>query len=422
MAEARIDYDAVLRHAGEARFVLLGEASHGTHEFYRERAEITKRLIAQGGCTAVAVEADWPDAYRVNRFVRAIGEDATAEEALADFRRFPVWMWRNTEVAEFVRWLRAYNVDLPAGAPKAGFYVLDQYSIHRSAQEVIRLLDRIDPPAAERARERYACFDHFGRNPRAYAYETGPGGAESCEREVIAQLTELREAAAAATLESSIEEDRRFCAEMNALSIVDAEAHHRALFRGGQEGWNLRDRHMVRTLAALVAHLGRGGRPPRAVVWAHNSHVGDARATDMGELGQVSVGQLVRERFGTSETFIAGFTTSGGTVTAASDWGGAAERRRLRPALAGSWEELLREHGGAACVMATDALEGEGLQRAIGVVYRPETELISHYLRARIEDQFDAVIHIDETTALEPLERTSEWVAGELPETYPSGV
>jgi erythromycin esterase-like protein len=422
MALAAADYDSLVGRARDARLVLIGEASHGTHEFYRERAQITKRLIEAGDVSAVAVEADWPDAYRVNRYVRGAGEDESAEEALSDFQRFPTWMWRNADVAEFVTWLRAFNDGLPAGE-QVGFYGLDLYSIYASMEEVVQILEEIDPLAADRARKRYACFGHFGSDPKAYAYETGLCGAESCERDALAALMELREDAAAAALAGTLDEDRRFYAEMNALLVVDAEAHYRAVFRGGHDSWNLRDRHMVRTLAALLDHLGRDrGEPARAVVWAHNSHVGDARATEMGDGGQVNVGQLVREQFGPRETFIAGFTTYGGTVTAAPDWGAPAERMRVRPALDGSWEQLLHEQGRETLVMDAKALEGDGLQRAIGVVYRPQTERISHYFNARIEDQFDAVIHIDSTSAVQPLERTASWQAGELPETYPWGV
>jgi erythromycin esterase-like protein len=417
------DYDPVLARARDAAFVLLGEASHGTHEFYRHRAQITKRLIADGRCTAVAVEADWPDAYRVNRYVRGESGDESAEEALSDFRRFPVWMWRNADVAEFAEWLREYNDALPDGAPKVGFYGLDLYSIYTSMDEVVRFLEDVDPAAAERARERYSCFGHYGRDPHVYAYEAGIGGAEPCERQAVEQLVELRRIAAEAALDGGVlDEDRAFYAEMNAQLVVDAEAHYRAVFRGGHDSWNLRDRHMVRALGALVEHLGRDGAPVRAVVWEHNSHVGDARATDMGQAGQVNVGQLVRERFGAQTTFVVGFTTYTGTVTAASDWGADAERKHVRRALPGSWEQLLHDQGEPAFVIDASDLEGRALERAIGVVYRPETERLSHYFHARIADQFDAVIHVDETHAVEPLERTSEWETGELPETYPWGV
>jgi erythromycin esterase-like protein/predicted phosphoribosyltransferase len=403
------DYDALVARAAACRFALIGEASHGTHEFYRERAEITKRLIIEGGYTAVAVEADWPDAYRVNRYVRGESDDASAEEALSDFKRFPVWMWRNTVVAEFVQWLHEYNESLPDGAPKVGFYGLDLYSLHTSMEAVVAYLDEVDPEAAQRARERYACFDQFGRDPQVYAYEAGMAGAEPCEAQAVAQLVELR---------NSLAGHDPFYAEQNARLVVNAERYYRAMFRGGVESWNLRDQHMAETLDELVKHLGVGAK---VAVWEHNSHLGDNRATEVGQAGQLNVGQLVRERHG-DETMIVGFSTYTGTVTAASDWGGPAERKNVRRALPGSWAELFHEQGTPAFLLDPSDLHGLRLQRAIGVIYRPETERISHYFHARISRQFDAVIHLDETTALEPLERTSEWEAGELPETYPFGV
>jgi erythromycin esterase-like protein/predicted phosphoribosyltransferase len=420
---AASDYDPLVERGAQARFVLLGEASHGTHDFYRARAEISKRLIAEAGSTAVCVEADWPDASRVNCFVQGEGDDSTAEEALSDFRRFPVWMWRNTDVAEFVTWLREWNDALPPGAAKVGFYGLDLYSLHTSMEAVVEYLEDIDPDAARRARERYACFDHFGRDPQVYAYETGLGGAETCEQQAIEQLLELLEMSAGdvARRDGILEDDRRFRAEMNAWLVVDAERYYRAMFRGGIESWNLRDTHMTDTLDRVVAHLERTRGEAKAIVWEHNSHVGDARATELGQAGELNVGQLVRERHG-AHAYLVGFTTYTGTVTAASDWGRPAERRLVRRALAGSWEELFHEHGAPAFLVDPSTVPGRRLERAIGVVYRPVTERISHYFHARLADQFDAVIHIDETTAVEPLERTSEWVAGELPETFPTGV
>jgi erythromycin esterase-like protein/predicted phosphoribosyltransferase len=417
------DYDALVARAVQARHVLVGEASHGTHEFYRERAELTKRMIVEAGVSAVAVEADWPDAYRVNRFVRGAGEDASADEALSAFERFPVWMWRNTVVADFVGWLRDHNDHLPDGAPKVGFYGLDLYSLHASMAAVVDHLDRVDPEAAQRARERYACFDQFGHDPQVYAYEAGLGGAESCEQQAVQQLVELRDRAAElAARDSGIEDDGHFYAEQNARLVVGAERYYRASFRGGVESWNLRDRHMAETLEELAAHLERtGGRPAKVAVWEHNSHLGDNRATELGGTGQLNVGQLVRERHGDG-AFLVGFSTYTGTVTAASDWGRPAERRHVRRALPGSWEELFHEQGVPAFVIDPTTLHGRRLQRAIGVIYRPDTERISHYFHARIAQQFDAVIHIDETHALQPLERTSRWETGELPETYPWGV
>ena len=412
------DYDDLIERATQARFVLIGEASHGTQEFYRERAEITKRLIAEGGFTAVAVEADWPDAYRVNRFVRAASDDSTAEEALGDFRRFPTWMWRNVEVAEFVTLLRQYNDALAAATPTVGFYGLDLYSLHRSMEAVIEYLDGVDREAAQRARDRYACFDQFGRDPQVYAYEAGISGAEPCEQEAVQQLVELQ---AMARRNGRVDPDAQFFAEQNARLVVDAEEYYRAMFRGGVESWNLRDRHMAETLDELVAHLERTSGPAKVVVWAHNSHLGDERATELAQAGQLNLGQMVRERYG-DDTLLVGFTTYEGTVTAASDWGGPAERKRVRRALPGSWEELLHERGMDRFWLEPGELKGRRLERAIGVVYRPETERVSHYFHARLADQFDAVIHLDETHALEPLERSSEWEAGELPESYPWGV
>ena len=417
------DYDPLLQRTTFARYVLIGEASHGTQEFYRHRAEITKRLITERGFTAVAVEADWPDAYRVNRYVRGVGDDTSPEEALGDFKRFPVWMWRNTEVAAFVGWLRAHNDALPDGAPKVGFYGLDLYSLHTSMDAVVRYLEQVDPEAAGRARERYACFDQFGRDPQIYAYETGMAGAESCEEQAVQQLLELRQhAAELAARDGDLDADGHFHAEQNARLVIDAEEYYRTMFRGGVQSWNLRDQHMADTLDHLVEYLENAtGAASKVAVWEHNSHLGDNRATELGQAGQLNVGQLVRERH-EDETLLVGFTTYTGTVTAASDWGGPAERKQVRRALPGSWEEVLHEQGEAAFLLDPGDLRGRRLERAIGVIYRPETERISHYFHARLADQFDAVLHIDETHALEPLERTSEWEAGELPETYPFGV
>jgi erythromycin esterase-like protein len=415
------DYDALLALVGDARVVALGEASHGTDEFYRERARITQRLIDECGFGAVAVEADWPDAARVNRFVRGADEARDARDALVDFRRFPAWMWRNTAVVEFVDWLRRRNAGVP-DSRRAGFYGLDLYSLHASIEAVVRYLDRVDPEAARRARERYACFDHYGGDVERYGYAAAFGAGDDCEQEVLAQLVDLREAAGRYGAHvSTLAGDDQFFAEQNARLVANAEAYYRTMFRGRVESWNLRDGHMADTLDALLAHLGG-----RLVVWAHNSHVGDARATELGEIGELNVGQLARERHGDAVRLV-GFTTYTGTVTAASEWGAAVERKRVRPALDGSWEArfhrlgvpsfLLPVRGAVAAALAQSRLE-----RAIGVIYRPDTERASHYFRARLSSQFDAVIHIDESHAVDPLERTAAWERGEVPETYPFAV
>jgi erythromycin esterase-like protein len=423
------DYDPLITLIHEARFCLLGEATHGTHEFYRERAEITKRLIKEKGFTAVAVEADWPDAFRVNRYVRGLGDDHDANEALGGFKRFPTWMWRNRVILDFVEWLRDYNSSLQSKAPKVGFYGLDLYSLYTSIEAVLSYLTTIDPEAARRARYRYSCFEHFAEDTQAYGYAANFGIAESCEREVIEQLVELRRRAADyASRDGRVAQDEFFFAEQNARLVLNAEKYYRTMFHGRVESWNLRDGHMAETLHALVTHLDSQAQRAKVAVWEHNSHLGDARATYMSDYGELNVGQLVRERYG-PEAVLIGFTTYEGTVTAASDWGGPAERKRVRPALENSYEALFHEAKIPNFILpfrdngpASIAVRDPRLERAIGVIYLPQSERQSHYFDARMSDQFDAVIHFDETTALEPLERYALWETGEPPETFPTGV
>ena len=411
------NYDALLERIGDATIVCIGEASHGTHEFYRERALITQRLLVEKGFQAVAVEADWPDADRVNRWVRGISDDAGATDALAGFRsRFPTWMWRNADVLDFVGWLRDFN-DARPEEQRAGFYGIDLYSLFSSIEAVIQYLEEVDPDAARRARDRYSCFDHFGEEAQSYGYAAAFGAAESCQEEVVKQLTELTRRRA--------ESEELFSAEQNARLVANAEEYYRSMFAGRVSSWNLRDRHMAETVDALVEHLGRKRQPARLVIWAHNSHLGDARFTEMGEQGELNVGQLMRERYG-DQTVLIGFSTYSGTVTAADDWDGPAQRKRVRPGLPGSYEEKLHELASEPyyLLLRDDAQElmGPRLQRAIGVIYRPETERLSHYFHARLPRQFDAMIHFDHTRAVEPLERGGQWRSEEPPETYPSGI
>jgi erythromycin esterase-like protein len=424
------DYDPLLDLIGDARFVLLGEASHGTHEFYRERARITQRLIVEKGFTAVAVEADWPDAHRVNRYVRGLSSDANSEQALIGFKRFPTWMWRNTDVVSFVDWLRSYNDALLSRMPAVGFYGLDLYSLFTSIDEVLHYLDGVDPEAARRARARYACFDHFGDDSQRYGYAAGFGLSASCENAVVAQLRDLTARAADYVRRDGSEPaDTLFYVEQNARLIVNAEQYYRTMFSGRVSSWNLRDRHMAETLDALAQHLSRAiGKPAKIVVWEHNSHIGDARATEVGGEGEWNVGQLARERYGADAVLI-GLTTYQGTVTAASDWDAPAERKRVLPALEDSYEALLHHTGISRFMLplrgknsVTQALFDRRLERAIGVIYRPDTERQSHYFYAHLPQQFDAVLHFDKTQAVKPLERTSHWETGEAPETFPVGV
>jgi erythromycin esterase-like protein len=423
---AAADYDALVRLAGDRRLVLIGEASHGTHEFYDVRAQLTRRLISEHGFRSLAVEADWPDALRVHRYVSETGNDADANKALDDFKRFPQWMWRNTVVLEFVEWLREWNCAHPES--QTGFYGMDLYSLHSSIAEVLRYLEEVDPEAARRARQRYSCFENFG-DPQLYGYAAVKGMSEPCEDEVVAQLMEIRRRAAKMMrVDGQRASAEFFYAEQNARLIANAEQYYRSMFHGRASSWNLRDQHMAGTIQSLLTHLDSGRS--KIIVWAHNSHLGDARATEMGARGELNVGQLLREKFG-DDTYLIGLTTYTGTVTAADDWDTPARRKQVQPGLGGSYEELFHATGLPVFWLdlratdhkeAAEILQGPRLERAIGVIYRPETERWSHYFDCQIDRQFDAVIHLDETRALIPLERKSEHEAGELPETFPSGV
>jgi erythromycin esterase-like protein len=421
------DYDDIIKRAAHAQFVLIGEASHGTHEFYAERAAITRRLIASHGFRIVAIEADWPDALRVHRYVTGRTQESSAREALGDFRRFPAWMWRNTVMVEFVEWLKSWNDHCPNPNARAGIFGMDLYSMHSSIDAVLVYLDQVDPDAARRARARYACFDFFGEDPQAYGMATTRGGAESCEDQVVAQLTELRRKYGEfMSHDGQVAGDEFFYAEQNARLVANAERYYRSMFHGRDQSWNLRDSHMTETLAALVDHFDHGRS--KVVVWGHNSHLGDARATEMSEREEWNVGQLTRERFG-DRVYGIGFSTYSGTVTAARDWGDPAERCRVRPALPGSYESLLhgtylpsfylnlRERN-----LANELLREPRIQRAIGVIYRPDTERWSHYFGTCLPRQFDVLIHLDRTRAIEPLEPGSGWARGEFPDTYPEGL
>ncbi|MGC8510025.1 MAG: erythromycin esterase family protein [Acidimicrobiales bacterium] len=421
------DLDALVEWIGDRSIVLLGEASHGSHEFYATRARLTQRLIQEKGFVAVAVEADWPDAYRVNRFVAGGDRDYDAVASLSDFRRFPAWMWRNHDVVDFVTWLRSYNEHHVDPARRVRFYGLDLYSLRASMEAVVAYLDSVEPEAARLAREYYSCFDLIGSEGAAYGHAVTRGLAPSCEDEVVAELIDLRRRATSLVVHDGVvAEDEYFFAEQNALVVRDAERYYRAMYEGRVSSWNLRDEHMARTLRDLVTHVQRVSGSAKVVVWEHNSHVGDARATELGRAGEWNVGQLVRTTWG-QDSFSVGFTTDHGRVSAASDWGGPVERKHVRPALAGSVESVLHDAPVEDFVVrlgrdAPPALRATLLERAIGVIYRPETERTSHWFHAEVASQFDALVHLDQTSAVRPLERTLLWDQGEPPETFPSGL
>jgi erythromycin esterase-like protein len=421
--------EAVLQAIGAATVVLIGEATHGTHEFYHARSELTKRLIVECGFTAVCIEGDWPDAYRVNRYVRGANDDAGAIDSLGGFKRFPTWMWRNAVVLDFVEWLREYNDFCVARRqPKAGFYGLDLYSMYASIDAVLEYLERVDPAAARDARRYYACLAPFAGHPEYYGMATSAGLQRSCREEVLATLLQIQQQASRyARLDGRVAEDQYFYAEQNARIVAGAERYYRAMVDYSASTWNLRDSHMIDTLDRLMAHLGRHQELTKAVVWAHNSHVGNANATSMAQRGETNIGALARERY-REKCFAIGFTTYDGTVTAASDWHAPEERKRVRPARVDSYEYLFHGLGEGRfwIPLRTHRPRLHGLpvharERAIGVVYRPDTELQSHYFVADLIDQFDAVYHFDSTRAVAPLEHGAQWLEGEPPESYPTG-
>jgi erythromycin esterase-like protein/protein-L-isoaspartate O-methyltransferase len=403
----------------DCKVVLLGEATHGTSEFYQARTWITERLVALHGFTIVAVEADWPDAAVYDSYVRRRTPTPAGE---LPFTRFPRWMWRNRQVRDLLDRLRAANEDKTDPDRMAGFYGLDIYSLGASIDAVLRYLDRVDTEAAEIARERYACLTPWRSDPQSYGRMALNARFASCEEAVSAMLAELLDRRLGMLAGDG---DAVFDAEQNARIVAQAEAYYRAMYYGAAESWNLRDRHMYATLEALLAHRGPEAK---AVVWAHNSHIGDATATDMGRVrGEINIGQLVRERHGEAAALI-GFGTDRGTVAAASRWDGAMEVKRVRSAIPGSWEAHSRDSRIAAFLLdlgpgqrravRTD-LSQQLRERAIGVIYRPESELASHYFTAELARQFDAWIWFEETQAVDA---ASAEPAGGSPETFPFGV
>ena len=424
------DFTTLLARVRDAKVVLIGEASHGTHEFYRVRQEITKRLILEAGFTAVAAEADWPSGFRVDQYVRGVADAAPdATSALDGFRRFPQWMWRNADMLDFVGWLRHLNDVRADPASSVGFFGLDLYSLHESMAAVIDHLRAVDPAAAHRAAQRYQCFEPFGHDPVVYGRVTQLGLGQDCEQVAVAQLKEMQERwRYASAVQDPNSEASLFAVGQNARVVRNAERYYRAMFQPRQTSWNLREQHMMDTLRALHAFLERRHRGAKLVVWAHNSHVGDARATSQASYGEVSLGQLCRETWGSTVALV-GFTTFSGTVLAADDWDRPGRHHTVRPALEDSVEWLMHETGIPAFAIAPDAdptlqqsLALPRLFRAIGVVYRPDTERQSHYVQTALSRQFDTVLHYDITRAVEPLESAAVAVTDELPETYPTAL
>ncbi|HEY3777507.1 MAG TPA: protein-L-isoaspartate(D-aspartate) O-methyltransferase [Rhizomicrobium sp.] len=406
--------DALLERIGDARVVLVGEASHGTSEFYAMRNRITRALIAEKGFRIIAIEADWPDAARIDHYVRH-AEYAPSEWKA--FARFPTWMWRNAEVRAFVDWLATYNATL-APEDRASFHGLDLYSMYSSIRAVLDYLDEIDPDSARIARERYGCLTPWQTDPATYGRAALGGSFRSCEKDVMKMLGDLLRRQS----DYALHDGERFLdAVQNARLVANAERYYRIMYYGSRASWNLRDDHMFETLEDLLAFRGTRSR---AVVWAHNSHIGDAAATEMFARGEHNLGHLCRKRFG-SGMYAIGFGTDHGTVAAASRWDGPPETKPVRASLAHSWERLCHETGMPRFLLdlhgeaTRNALGKPRLERAIGVIYRPETERASHYFEAELPRQFDEYIWFDETRAVTPL--SAEEVAG-MPRTYPFGI
>jgi erythromycin esterase len=426
------DFDVLLDRVGSARVVMLGEASHGTHEFYQWRASLTQRLIEDLGFAFVAVEGDWPDCDRVDRSVR--GRPEAPEDprvALAEFERWPTWMWSNEEVADFCRWLRRYNTGREMRA-RVGFHGLDVYSLWESLRAILLHLREHDPEAVEDALTAYRCFEPYGEDPQRYALETR-FVPEGCENQVVDLLARMRERAVNQGLGPGdgfrgggrvTSDSDELSAWQNAEVVAGAERYYRAMVRGNVESWNIRDRHMSETLDRLLAYYGPGAK---GVVWAHNTHIGDARATDMADAGEVNIGQLGRDRYGRDDVVLVGFGCHRGTVVAGEAWGAPMQVMPVPPARSGSLEDILHDTAPERALFVFPRQElkpdvlGDWLgHRAIGVVYHPERERWGNYVPTRLGDRYDAFVWVDQTRGVRPLRTRGVGVSE--PETFPAGV
>lgn len=413
-----VELGPLLERIGDCSTVLLGEATHGTSEFYRMRDRITRALIVEHGFSAIAVEADWPDAARIDRFVRGRPSVGAPFEP---FERFPTWMWRNREVGELVGWLRAHNAALDGNGVQVSFHGLDLYSLYTSRAEVLAYLDRMDPEAAAVARRRYSCLSPWQHDPAEYGRAVVSGRFAGCEDGVVATLSDLLRRRLDYATDSG---DEFIDAAQSAVIVANAERYYRVIYSGSRASWNLRDQHMFETLKVIRAARGPGAK---VVVWEHNSHVGDASATEMGARGEHNVGLLCRREYG-DDAFLVGFGSDHGTVAAATDWGGPMHVKSVRPSHPDSYERTCHDTGIPAFFLhlrdpRRDELREElaqpRLERAIGVIYRPETELQSHYFQASLPDQFDEYVWMDETTAVHPLPAHQ---TDEAPDLYPFGI
>lgn len=414
---------------GDARLVLMGESTHGTHEFYQLRMALSQYLIREKGFQAIAIEGDWTSAHSIHQYCQGKLSPHSPQQVLDTFMRFPSWMWRNELMLKFIQWLRHEN-DKRSDIDKVGFYGLDLYCLHEAIAEVINYLKIHDEKAAHMAIERYSCFENFDQNKKKFPYELNKQLKEACIKEVLAQFLETQHHIYHRLWEDPnlAIQDEPFYAVQNARVVKNAEHYYRAMFDLPHVTWNIRDSHMADTLQNIMSHLEtKTSKPAKVIVWAHNSHIGDARATEMAERKEHNLGQLVREKFNTSH-FLLGFSTAQGAVTAASSWDGPFEKKYIRRPIQGSYEWLFHQLDQKNFILnlreetaLNRLLKSPQLQRAIGVIYRPETERISHYYFSRLPYQFDAIVHLDNTKPLVPLEQLSRSSNQELPDTYPEG-
>ena len=413
------DLDPLLKRIGDARIVMLGEASHGTHEYYVWRSYITKRLIEEKGFNFIGVEGDWPDCYQVNRYVKNYPDTGKgAYKVLQAFNRWPTWMWANWEIVALVDWLANHNRSLPANK-KTGFFGLDVYSLWESMESILRYLEGTDPQALKVAREAFTCFEPF-RKDEGHSYARAAQFVpELCENEVLHLLTEIRTKMPT----YNTDHENVFSAEQNALIAVNAERYYRAMIQGGPHSWNVRDRHMTDTLDRLLKFHGEQGK---AIVWEHNTHIGDARATDMANEGMFNIGELARLNYPADEVVLVGFGSYKGTVTAGRSWGAPMQSMTMPEARKNSWEYLLHQAGTNEKLLIMEDfsndlfMENHFGHRAIGVVYNPQYEQYGNYVPSILPLRYDAFIYIDETTALHPLHIMPD--GHQMPETFPFGV
>lgn len=414
------DLDTLMEYIGDAKYVMLGEASHGTHEYYTWRMMITQRLLREKGFSFVAVEGDWPDCYRVNRYAKGFPNTGQrAQDILLEFNRWPTWMWGNWEMVAFIEWLKDFNRGLGVDK-RVGFYGLDVYSLWESMDAIIRYLDKNDKDALIIARQAMKCFEPFGKDEGQSYARASALVPELCEREVVNLLTEIRRKMP----NYNSDPENVFSTEQNAHIAVDAEKYYRAMIKGGPQSWNIRDRHMVATLERLVKYHGPDAK---AIIWEHNTHIGDARATDMAHEGMVNVGELVREKYAKEGVVAVGFGSYRGSVVAGRHWGDVMRKVNMPEAIPGSWEHMFhRACGGENRLLLFDKVrEAECLaapigHRAIGVVYNPEHERFGNYVPSILPMRYDAFVFMDRSQALHPLHIEAD--GRQVPETYPFGV